>query len=1224
MKRVIAAVMAVGCMVFCLPALAHAEYRSYKCSEAPSEVAGNVVIGEKGESTCTISHGVKASGNIQINSEGSITVDGELNSEAEVAAVAGTATTIDGPINATQGIFVDSGTDTKIEGAIVVSGYGDVDFESGQSTEIESGITASHNVFMHSGENIKVNEEIRANTADESGDVLISAQNLVSTNTISTKGSKSYGVIEIRAQQNGSNEPFLVGGAGSNGVNGSLITTTATGNPDEPAFDAAGVYIENGTEASTGGIKVEKGSAINITATASKTGAIGLNAQNGKLTLPPEAISASGSPGYQAGNVYLRAKEVVASGGAIVTANQEASVAGDCHFVLISAAKISYGGTGLELTANGNGYSKTAECGRGSVDVLPQNSFDFSIEEPNISIHNERSTGSLSLSGTGALKVSANGNLDNVEIIGNELTLGSTNTSATTVSSNGNGNSVRIASEPFLGGEKNKLTLNAGPVTVEANGPSSESGEGGKIYIEGTVDTVKSSSFSATANGTSTGAGGMVRLSGTESSFSASVKGSVTANGGTSGNGGSVEWYPGKANVKLGTTSGYLEFAATGGSTEGNGGKIYVKPEGKVTVKGSSAVKVSASGKGSGGSLEILANELAFSGASTTVSANAKSKGNGGDITLGAYESGITLGTESGDVKLEAKGAGSGNGGTIIASGSSVKAASADISVAAGTTGSGGGIYLGGAPVSINGALNANAGSSGNGSGGIIQMNGKLPDGFEIGGNVENATGSNTTLSAIGYGTGKGGTISLNSYFTMKLGSGSTEFALKATAEGKGTGGTINLSSEEADINGGSLSVTSAKGNGGTIKVAETKTLKLAKSELEANGGEDGNGGEVSLTANAIDFEDEEATIKADGEGAGSGGHIMLESSESDPIILSEKIHINAEGGKEGEEGEGGSVSIEHANAASGEESLDIEGNVNVEPGNSEGEEGAVFPNTSGNASLVKHNGVTCYPFTTNKSWIWPKKYWNCISSMASYKGVSEAAHFPQSALLELLAKTKSSSNPTVKIYVMPSIESFEKFFNDPIGYPENLQVLGDTLLIHRASATFEKVLTSSGIIKAEEFVQSSSIMEYTIAHELGHELQYIWGESRPLGAEKGFTEHLAADWEYMNYSNISSKTKRSCTEVWSSSTCEKYKGKSNEEIWKLKYENLYNLIGGSGIEAERQDVELYSEMFAINEAELSAKHYYRNKEFSNAVKFLPQTYGYVTHNIESPPASHH
>lgn len=634
MKRAIQALGALALMAgfFIAAPPAYADYNG-TCGNLTSwDGQGNVSIND--QNACTLPINVTSSGSV------SITAPSISGSGKNISGTVVTVTANSGDI--------EVGTVTSTVYNTILSG------ENVKTSTISSnwGVRVTATDGTLDLENITSN----ANNGSFGGNVILTATGNIKTGNITNGGTTTAGGIEIHANTAGgeSISAFNIGGGGSNGT-GVLDVRNTTGGGSDPGYMPAGIYVTNGNSSSTAGITVDSMSSLKLTSSGGRAGLLILDAKDGTLTLPSGSLSAAGTSNKGAGSIFLLAKTLTTANGTIITASQDSSASGTYHYVDIAATTISVtGASGLEVKADGNGVSQaTASAGlmpKGSISVSSNDSLNGLFWTVGVSAYT--TDGPVTVSGSGKIKLSANGDYSRASVSGNGITFSNSgdvtieakgdtshevtiaysgSLAGTDLTFSGSGDVILDASAAESGddgGDVNiythKFAMNKASIEFKANGPTSGTGNGGIIYVSTSWDS---------------GAGFQLNASST-AKFSANAASSGTGNATyadpDSGSPKAITLWAGDVTLKLGTTtgSGQISFSAKGGSAGGNGGAVVTTGSG-MQLKTADAVDVSAlAGDGNGGSFQWF-------------------------TTISSIESGIT------NPVIKAKGHGTGIGGKI-------------------------------------------------------------------------------------------------------------------------------------------------------------------------------------------------------------------------------------------------------------------------------------------------------------------------------------------------------------------------------------------------------------------------------------------------------------------------------------------------------------------------------------------------------------------------------
>jgi hypothetical protein len=596
----------------------------------------------------------------------------------------------------------------------------------------------------------------------------------------------------------------------------------------------------------------------------------------------------------------------------------------------------------------------------------------------------------------------------------------------------------------------------------------------------------------------------------------------------------------------------------------GNGANAHVGVQGSPLTFGSTLGAVKLSANDSAGVLELLTGTgtaLAFNettavvlnsnGPSTggnavtvnifagsltqpvkpniTINSTGVTTGNGGNITLFTGSGNLTLGTKAGEFLLVANGgATGGNGGTI------------DVNPNPGT-------------VTIDTANAVTAKVPGtNGKGGIVTIN---SGGFSV---TPTLAAPGATINVNGNGTGDGGEIHILGGSTVTLGTeGVGSLSLSAQSNGTGNGGTIEVGYISTLTLGGTLSVNAGtaggNGNGGTINIHDNGGITLASdAQILANGYEAGYGGQITLDSNGTNLSASTILVSALGGATGDGGIANI-SSPTTQFNIDADVNIDA--------GDiPGGCCIAAAVPAAGFKPLD-----------------------SVNRNIVtvknKQSGkiTTCTQLKTGYG-NWPKKYWDCVNPANPTSGINVAATSLQSPLQTELR------NALVQIFYMSDITDFDNYFTSTP--PASLTgIYGISAPAIKVSAAFANTLTSGGAPQASPYAPGS------IVHEIGHQLDVIWGNPSTLNGAGTWGAAITSD----NTCNANTCINGvPCTTVFLAATCNNpnYAGFTNFQILNA----VYNATAQ----------ELFAKVFEHNETNSV------QPELENALSYLPSENAYM------------
>lgn len=490
--------------------------------------------------------------------------------------------------------------------------------------------------------------------------------------------------------QSNSASTFVVGGATSNGITGSL-------NAHVSGVAGAGGQIQvinNG-----GGITVV--SLTNIVfapgSTAGAGGSLLLNAVDGPLTLPGGTLSSSptGNNAAGAGNLTLRGTDLLVTGPVpqlALSANGSLSTNGGIITVALSGFADLTVGAGGQIasisTTGGSLFSKAGNAGTVSLSAgrnvtidtaaLNYGALGFAGEGAQLSFTAGSATngnlfinGALDTSGVGAAN-------------GNAITLTSNSSVAFTTGAGAFTNGVNGT----LKTDGGRISGSAGKITIQNNGIGgitigalsdlsavATSGQSNGISLiayntavnNGGRITIPAGTLSVDAGGSDNFNGGGIAIRGLEIAITGGSL-MLSANATGNGNGGSVtvQSFGISSDLAVGNGSGQLIISAKGGASgswAGNGGSVLVQATRDVSINPTFLTAGPSGLNGNGSSIQLLAGSLNGSvngnlSITGTLSADGIGAGNGGSIILTVSTLHV-LGT------LSASGVGIGSAGSI-------------------------------------------------------------------------------------------------------------------------------------------------------------------------------------------------------------------------------------------------------------------------------------------------------------------------------------------------------------------------------------------------------------------------------------------------------------------------------------------------------------------------------------------------------------------------------
>jgi hypothetical protein len=324
-----------------------------------------------------------------------------------------------------------------------------------------------------------------------------------------------------------------------------------------------------------------------------------------------------------AGSIAVFAPQIITNG---ITLNASAAATQPVGSINLITDQITNSG-GLTIVNNGDGASQ-AEIHLGitpvgSWSVYPDQTY---LPYPLVTGPFQSVAEPLSISGSGTLTITSNGDNHAIQIYGYPLTFGS---STVNITQQGTGDAIYVNSTDYVNNIDGVLTL------------------GGNIEIH--------------ENTNATGATNVLDIRGTEL---AALTGHVLldTSGITGGDGGDITLPFATGSLAIGETGNTIEIKADGSSTGGKGGMITAGFGGDLVITIDGGVSASAmGGDGDGGTIDITGNQITLGG---ELDANGQGAGSGGNITLSV--TGDTPLDLTGAQQILAKGGSTGNGGTVV------------------------------------------------------------------------------------------------------------------------------------------------------------------------------------------------------------------------------------------------------------------------------------------------------------------------------------------------------------------------------------------------------------------------------------------------------------------------------------------------------------------------------------------------------------------------------
>jgi len=349
-------------------------------------------------------------------------------------------------------------------------------------------------------------------------------------------------------------------------------------------------------------------------------------------------------------------------------------------------------------------------------------------------------------------------------------------------------------------------------------------------------------------------------------------------------------------------------------------------------------------------------------------------------------------------------------------------------------------------------------------------------------------------------------------------------------------------------------------------------------------------------------------TLNANGVGSGNGGTVSINIAGTTPMTLSnvlnnidQQVSISAIAGISGPNpnGQGGTVTITHA-AGTIDPNHSLQGInvpmiIRVDGGPNLG--------TSGNDGSISLNGVTCQQWKTNAQ-TYPKVGWDCIdptggTNIATL--VSAGASFSTTIQFDLaVLVSPPPADPMVGVYAMNSLLQFQQFFGKTQVGPYTNQYGINNRSWLRVASTFKN--SSNG--DNATLSGSPTIMVGALVHELGHNLDFIWGPpNQLLSSQAAWTSLGSPDFAYMD--------SQPCNGVFFQATCDAYSAtNTNSQIFAIQFPEINNAD------------ERFAAMFEHVESVLTGNppSYQVVPELEKALEALPQQKQYMMNTIASPP----
>jgi hypothetical protein len=746
-----------------------------------------------------------------------------------------------------------------------------------------SGAGSAGNVFAAANGSVSLGSITAQGGTDHGGNVTLIGTGVTVGGTIDTTGTGS-GTVSVNSAS-----PVINGSPAF--LNGKLVAASgsiSSGTTPNGAVSLAGVTSPGAAVTITAGAGIQSSAIVDAAklTMSTTTGDIGGSSSplvttagtltagtgNGAVSIQ-DTSNAVTLTGFNAGTTYSLIVAPTSGSGTINigTINLGDSVSGFASLVLQANGPnslINIAGTGSEVGAKGVSLTAASIVNKGTLEPAA----NLMLNGAGISASTAFSysgTGSIVFGGgvTQGLTIASTGSIDLTPIL-NQVTGGLSGTNLLVVAggsitsgAGGTSTTFNTSSGPLGGGS---VTMAAGATytTPSANQVTITgfSGTTGNINLNiagGTpINSITTGSGTGAAGDVTLVATGLINLPGT---------GSIDTSGTTQN--GSVNVIAGANSgtaVTLGaiTTAGVVTSSATHGSVSSTVGAPAV----------TASVTFSNGGRTGGGT--FVASGPPTNGDVSVGAINA----NGGNITIstGGSISATTLKAGSGTLSATAGG---------------------NITITAGTTSSSLSLLATG-PTSV---LNLPTGTTtigpssgqmtvqrdGSGDGVVIDLEAHV---VQVGGTASNGL----TLDASGSGTGNGGTaeVTLTGTAAATIGTGSWVLKASSGATGGSAGEVSFITGGNLTVAPGSLGITAAKGNGGTIVLTSGGNL-LVSGSLSANAGGSlvsFNGGEIDLTSKsttvfniglntAANKNGVKGALTVSGVGAGTNGTIKVFNS---------------------------------------------------------------------------------------------------------------------------------------------------------------------------------------------------------------------------------------------------------------------------------------------------------------------------------------------------------
>lgn len=431
------------------------------------------------------------------------------------------------------------------------------------------------------------------------GGVMIRAAGLIDAATVSNKNGdvRVFGNYEQT-----SGDPLVIGSGGIGYIhnNGDYGWGIYINSPTGISYDGTDLLQTHADSGTPGYVYLDGGSSGTVTL----AGSIVVDKSDG------------------AGSIAIFAPEIVTNGATLSASASPGSPAGNINLITAQITKTG----ALTINNNGDGAS-TAEIHLGitpadSWSVYPnQTNPDYFLETGPF----QASSQPLSVTGSGLLTITANGDNHAVQIYGYPL-----NVTSAQITQHGTGDALYVQSTDYVNNVDGVLTL-AGNVEFHEN--TTATGDTNVMDIRGTSLTALTGHILLDTSG----------LSGAD--------------------GGAITVVADADDLTFGTTGNTLAANSSGSDSGGNAGTITIG-SGNTLIDLGDGAGISASatgGDGNGGTVNITGSQIVLTG---ELNANGIGAGTGGHINLSIWgEEPMDL--SAADIHIRAKGGDTGDGGSV-------------------------------------------------------------------------------------------------------------------------------------------------------------------------------------------------------------------------------------------------------------------------------------------------------------------------------------------------------------------------------------------------------------------------------------------------------------------------------------------------------------------------------------------------------------------------------